>query len=193
MTEARSHRPACHVSRGDKVAICILAGGLSRRMGRNKAVIRLGGLTLLQRVRATAAELELPIRVIRRDLVPRCGPLGGIYTGLITSRAEAELFLACDMPFIDAQFLRKLIDRFGKAGRPVFMRVDEVAGFPLLVPAAAAATVLHRIEAKELSIQALAKALRAALINVKSARASQLRNLNSPGDVKLARASLAAG
>ena len=92
--------------------ICILAGGLSRRMGRNKASVRVGRLTLLQRVRKTAAELRLPIRVIRRDLVPRCGPLGGIYTGLITSRAAAELFVACDMPFIEAQFLRKLIDRF---------------------------------------------------------------------------------
>ncbi|HMC27117.1 MAG TPA: molybdenum cofactor guanylyltransferase, partial [Verrucomicrobiae bacterium] len=129
MTNVGSHR-------GDEVefGICILAGGLSRRMGRDKASIRIGGVTLLQRVRKTAAELRLPIRVIRRDLVPRCGPLGGIYTGLITSRAAAELFVACDMPFIEAQFLRKLIDRFRKTARPVFTRLNGVAGFPLLVP-----------------------------------------------------------
>src|SRR2546430_16860710 len=122
MTRPRSHR-VNEVYMG----ICIRAGGLSRRMGRNKASIRIGGLTLLRRVRKTAAELELPIRIIRRDLVPRCGPLGGIYTGLITSRAAAELFLACDMPFVEAEFLKSLIDHFSKCGRPVFTRLNGVA------------------------------------------------------------------
>ena|SRR2546422_10065778 len=183
MTDPRSHRR-------EEVAICILAGGLSHRMGRDKATIRVAGSTLLQRVRKTAEELDLPIRVIRRDLVPRCGPLGGIYTGLITSRASAELFLACDMPFVESESLRKLIDRFKKTGRPVFTRAEGVAGFPLLVPASDAATVLHHIEAKELSIQGLAAALRGVCINVRSAGADQFRNLNSPNDLKLARQAL---
>ena len=190
MTRPRSHRgnEVDRSHRGDEVefGICILAGGLSRRMGRDKASIRIGGVTLLQRVRKTAAELRLPTRIIRRDLVPRCGPLGGIYTGLITSRAAAELFVACDMPFIEAQFLRKLIDRFRKTRRPVFTRIGGVAGFPLLVPKSQSATVLQHIEAQELSIQGLATALSAVFINVKSADASQFRNLNSPRDLKLA-------
>ena len=185
MTASRGHR-----LQEVAIGICILAGGLSRRMGRNKAAIRLGGLTLLQRVRKTAAELELPVRIIRRDSVPRCGPLGGIYTGLITSRAAAELFLACDMPFIEAEFLRRLIARFRKTSRPVFTRLNGLAGFPLLVPASEAATVLHRIEAKELSIQALDSEVQGLIINVKSADAGQFRNLNSPADLKLGRQAL---
>ncbi|MBI3255114.1 MAG: NTP transferase domain-containing protein, partial [Nitrosarchaeum sp.] len=32
--------------------------------------------------------------------VPRCGPLGGILTGLRSAKTEAVLFLACDMPLI---------------------------------------------------------------------------------------------
>src|SRR4051812_49032994 len=87
---ARPPQPRC--------GICVLAGGLSSRMGRDKADLRLGGRTLLGFIRAEARGLGLRLRIIRRDLLPRCGPLGGLYTGLKTSRAEAEIFLACDMP-----------------------------------------------------------------------------------------------
>src|SRR5947209_6218677 len=99
------------------VAVCILAGGLSSRMGRNKAHVQLGGLTLLQWVRRIARTLGLPTRLIRRDVVPRCGPLGGIYTGLVTSTASAELFLACDMPLIRPALLQEIVEQFQTTGR----------------------------------------------------------------------------
>src|SRR5213594_4238966 len=85
------------------IAVCVLAGGSSSRMGRDKTLLRLGQHTLLRHARLAADGLHLPVRVIRRDLLPRCGPLSGIYTGLKTSHAEAELFLACDMPFVSAE------------------------------------------------------------------------------------------
>src|SRR5262245_52722575 len=94
--------------RAINTGICILAGGLSERMGREKARMRLGRRTLLGHVRRTAESLGLDVRVIRKDLVPRCGPIGGIYTGLKTSRHEAELFLSCDMPFLMADLLRRV-------------------------------------------------------------------------------------
>ncbi|HMO65551.1 MAG TPA: NTP transferase domain-containing protein, partial [Verrucomicrobiota bacterium] len=86
----------------------ILAGGRSRRMGRDKARARLGGRTLLAWVRAACREAGLPVRVIRRDAVPACGPAGGVVTGLRSARAEAVVFLACDQPFIPAAWLRRL-------------------------------------------------------------------------------------
>lgn len=85
--------------------VCILAGGHSTRMGRDKARLQLGGVSLLTRLRRTARELHLPARVIRRDLVPRCGPLGGIFTALTVTSAEAMLFLSCDMPFVTSALL----------------------------------------------------------------------------------------
>src|SRR5437868_14170574 len=101
-------------------------------MGRDKAQLKLGGLTLLGIIRRTASELSLPVRTIRRDQVRRCGPLGGIYTGLITSRAEAELFLACDMPFVDRALLENIIGRHMGRLRAVFTRCNGLAGFPLV-------------------------------------------------------------
>ncbi|MEO8427284.1 MAG: NTP transferase domain-containing protein, partial [Verrucomicrobiota bacterium] len=89
--------------------IAILAGGRSSRMGRDKSRLRLGKRTLLGQVRATAERLRLPVRIIRQDLVPRCGPLGGIYTALKTSRKQVILFLPCDTPFVSLGLLEKVL------------------------------------------------------------------------------------
>src|SRR6266566_1093085 len=91
------------------VEICILAGGLSRRMGRDKSRLRLGRRTMLGHIRGEARKLGFPVRVIRRDAVPRCGPLGGVYTALKTTRAHAVVFLACDMPFVSADLIAFLL------------------------------------------------------------------------------------
>ena len=64
---------------------------------------------MLGHVRAAAKATGWPVRVIRRDLVERCGPLGGIYTALKTSEAAVEVFLACDMPFVSTELLRQLV------------------------------------------------------------------------------------
>jgi molybdopterin-guanine dinucleotide biosynthesis protein A len=96
------------------VSICILAGGLSSRMGRDKSRIRIGRRTMLGHIRALAAQLGLPVRVLRRDAVPRCGPIGGIYTALTRTRADAILFLACDMPFVTLAFLKEILRAFSK-------------------------------------------------------------------------------
>ena len=89
--------------------ICILAGGLSRRMGREKSKLKLGKRTMLGHIRATAKATGLPVRVIRRDSVPRCGPLGGIYTALKSTPAATVLFLSCDMPLVSVELLQKLL------------------------------------------------------------------------------------
>src|SRR5258706_6638023 len=85
--------------------VCILAGGLSRRMGTDKARLRLGSRTMLQHVQAAAKATGLPVRVISKDLIPNCGPLGGLYTALKTTKHDAILALACDMPFVTPDLL----------------------------------------------------------------------------------------
>ena len=109
------------------VEVFILAGGLSARMGRNKARLRLRGRTLLAWVRAAARATGWPVRVIRRDLVPRCGPLGGVWTALRRSRAERLVFLSCDMPFVTPELIRAVAQR---KGRGVFVETGEGWGFP---------------------------------------------------------------
>ena len=102
----------------------VLAGGASRRMGWDKAKLVLGGKSMLERqVRVLQAVSRsvavvgppercqgLEIRILP-DEVPGCGPLGGIYSGLLHTRTEYNLFLGCDLPFIEMRFLCWLVER----------------------------------------------------------------------------------
>jgi molybdopterin-guanine dinucleotide biosynthesis protein A len=45
----------------------------------------------------------------KEDLYPGKGPLGGIYTGLLASKAFYSLVVACDMPFLNIELLRHMI------------------------------------------------------------------------------------
>src|SRR2546426_12231815 len=128
------------------VEICILAGGLSRRMGGDKSRLRLGRRTLLGHIRAEAKKLGLPVRVIRRDAVPRCGPLGGVYTALKSARADAVMFLACDMPFVTAALLRAMHRRLGEGDKYLFVRSEDAVGLPFVLRRDALAVVTKQIE-----------------------------------------------
>lgn len=53
------------------------------------------------------ADLGLPVHP---DRVIGAGAMGGVYTALEVSPAENVIVVACDMPFLDARLLRRLVD-----------------------------------------------------------------------------------
>src|SRR5882672_9292240 len=156
-------------------------------MGRDKARLRFDGRSLLGHVRAAAEATGWPVRIIRRDAVARCGPLGGIYTALKTSRADAELFLPCDMPFITTALLTGLAGHPGAKQHAVFVSADGRAGFPFLLPAAVLPVVEQQIRSRQFSIHSLAEVLRAKFFRVPKWRALELVNINTPADWQEAR------
>ena len=164
------------------VEVCILTGGLSSRMGRDKSRLRLGRKTLLGHVRAVAKETGWPVRMIRRDLVARCGPLGGILTALRTSRARHVIFLACDMPFVSPKLLLRLGRIGDEARQGTFVEIDGLVGFPFVLPISAGTTVKSLVASKQFSLQALAATLRSRRHAVRESDASTLFNVNTPGD-----------
>lgn len=164
-----------------KLEVCILTGGLSTRMGSDKARLRFGRRTMLSIIRDTAGTLQCPDRVIRRDAVPRCGPLGGVFTAMKTTRADAVLFLACDMPLVSPALLRRMI-RASRSGRTaVFAARGERIGFPFLLPKPALAIVQSRITHRAFSIQPLAALLNGCVVAVPAGR-RELMNVNTPAD-----------
>ena len=175
----KNNRSLCEIS--------ILAGGSSSRMGRNKASLRLGGRTLLGHARAGARGSGLPHRVIRGDLVPRCGPLGGVYTALATSQAEIILFLSCDMPFISGELLKTLLRRFNPRKKALFVKQSGRVGFPFLLRREALVEVEQQLARKQFSLQKLAKSLQAQSLRLPPDRARELFNVNTPDDWKIAR------
>ena len=125
MKETAYTKPAlqrtCYYSFMERAGF-VLAGGRSTRMGRDKALLRVGGQTLLENaIRAVAAAtgygaiLGPPERYaalgfpVFEDLYPSLGPLGGIETALALGLADWNLIVACDMPGISAGQLRALL------------------------------------------------------------------------------------
>ncbi len=106
----------------------ILAGGESRRMGQNKALMRLGDETLISRtlkrlqivtdetiVIANSAHLYSKLNVrVYEDLIPKSGALGGVYTGLTHAVNNSVLCVACDMPLLQPKLLSYLLSVLGE-------------------------------------------------------------------------------
>lgn len=84
-------------------------------------MLRVGGQTLIERalaeLRGVFCEIlivgvvgklldRLGADAIIPDLVPKVGPLGGIYTGLEKMAGAYGFFVACDMPFLSAEVIR---------------------------------------------------------------------------------------
>lgn len=118
--------PLFSVSTRSSVSAFLLAGGESRRMGRDKALLPVGGQQLLLHLAQIAAPLVNSIAVIApngryealcqplgltvfSDLRPGQGPLAGIESALSQSGSPWNLILACDMPFLDSVWLAALV------------------------------------------------------------------------------------
>jgi molybdopterin-guanine dinucleotide biosynthesis protein A len=110
--------------RFSEVSGFVLAGGASRRMGFDKARLPLGSESMVDRqirsLRAICRSVSIigpPDRFpdagvpVYEDDIPGKGPLGGIHTGLRRARTDFSLFLSCDMPLMDARFLRYLCEQ----------------------------------------------------------------------------------
>lgn len=97
-------------------------------MGRDKALLALEGMTLLQRALRTSAAISPDVWIVGQsskysefgptieDIHCGLGPLGGIHAALTKSKRELNLILAVDMP---PRLFRssELFDRRSKSGR----------------------------------------------------------------------------
>ena len=112
-------------SNPNNITCFILAGGQSKRLGANKALIEIGGERLidimLRKLSAVFSELVL-ITIPEHnypdikqkkifDIVPNKSSLGGVYTGLMESNSSHSFFLACDMPFINMEFIKFMLEK----------------------------------------------------------------------------------
>ena len=121
-----------------KVTGVVQAGGKSTRMGgRPKALIQLGGRSIVERVVAALTPVVDDVLVVTNtpelyaflglpmveDVYPDHGSLGGIYSGL-SAAGEIAFTVACDMPFLHPEVVRLVVARAGE-GDVVIPRVGE--------------------------------------------------------------------
>lgn len=133
------------MERGDEFAGFVLAGGRSSRMGCDKAMLEIDGVTMLDRaidLMWSASILpavvgsfgELPrqagVRVVADDW-PGAGPLGGIATALRESHARWSLVIACDMPYLTREWLEYLRSRASGSAADAVMPMNERGPEPM--------------------------------------------------------------
>lgn len=103
----------------------ILAGGNSSRMGKNKALLTSGGVTLIEKVYRTLSAIFAEVVVVTNtpeeyaflpcpkipDRYIGMGSMAGVHAGLSWSRTEWVFVVACDMPYLDESLIRNLATR----------------------------------------------------------------------------------
>ncbi|GAA5139966.1 molybdenum cofactor guanylyltransferase [Thalassotalea piscium] len=113
--------------RKPKIYGVILAGGPSSLMGEDKALLRLGDETLLDRNTRLLESLGVKEVLVCRneegclhDIYENAGPMAGIHSALMKTKsakvANTLLVMPIDMPFLDKRIMEDLLS-FGNAMR----------------------------------------------------------------------------
>ena len=197
------------LKRRSAIAGFILAGGASSRMGRDKGLLELGGVPLILR---TARLLEsfvsdvtivgsprryaaLGLSAIEDDAYAegrdksRSGPLAGIATALAATNSRWNLIVACDLPYLSAEWIDWLLSRAARSRGEAVVPQTERGMEPL--------AAVYRRECGAPLATALAGGVRKVSDAIKHCRVDLvyprewrridpsgliLRNMNSPGD-----------
>ena len=113
------------------VTAFVLAGGRSSRMGSDKALLALGGETLLQRAITTASAACREVYIcgarslygalgeVIEDAEPGRGPLSGIQAALHATQTDLNLILSVDLPLMTAEFLEWLLQQARSGGQSI--------------------------------------------------------------------------
>lgn len=173
----------------------VLAGGKSSRMGRDKATLPYHGTTLVNHVARLVRDAAGKVAVLGEptrygmlgypvypDLVPGCGPLGGIYTALSVTSTDWNLMVACDMPSLSLPILRDLLERAG-ASEGECVAASGSTGEPEPLCAVyhrkCAPALKQAIQDKRFTMRDLLKELQSETVSVAPLA---LANVNTPAD-----------
>lgn len=169
----------------------ILAGGQSSRMGRDKALLPIGQHTLVELViqrlqphveqvfvighaqnagtlHRLLCEERLVVSGILTDLKPGCGPLMGLYTGLMQTETPLSLCVPCDMPWVEGRLIERLASACrGEIGVVASLHPREgLQPFPLICHAKACRAIGALLDDGERSLQSLLRQPQARLVRI---------------------------
>ena len=110
--------------KAEKISGIVLAGGFSKRMGTDKAELKLGELTLLELQVRKLRKIGIPDIMVSgcrkpvegtraiEDIYPHKGPMSGIHACLKAAKTEACLVVSVDVPLFPAEWLEKLVQAY---------------------------------------------------------------------------------
>jgi molybdenum cofactor guanylyltransferase len=181
----------------------ILAGGKNSRMGVNKAFLEIDKTRLIENTlniynqifseiiivtNDPLAYIEFSDATIVTDIYKGKGPLGGIYTGLFYAKNHYSFVSACDMPFLNKDFILFMLEQTGKYDVIVpdlpegFQALHAIYSRNCLFP------IKRMIDADELKIKDLYKKVRLLSITEEKIKPFEKNgrfflNINTPQDL----------
>ena len=183
-------------------SLVILAGGLSRRMGRDKAALPAGEGTLIEHLARRLAPVvdetiiacgsagqNLPGVTAVDDRYPGFGPLAGIHAGLLAAHFPLVWVVGCDLPDVDPGLAALLCGLAGDV-EAVVPRVDsEPQGVCAVYVRALAPRIDRLLAAGERRVKMLLAASKVRYVTPEELRAvdpelRSFRNLNTPADYR---------
>ena len=193
-----------------KLLGAVLAGGESRRYGRDKAMELVAGVPMLHRaIRAlepvtddvvviSCHHVQVPkgIRVLP-DARHGHGPLGGLHAALLEAEARelhGVLLLGCDLPLVDERVLAAIVAQLGtslatsSAAAP--SRTGGVEPLCAVYGCVALPLVAERLDGTDLSMHSLFRALEGRELDLASLgllNDETFLNVNTPEDLVKAR------
>lgn len=176
-----------------KIAGIILAGGLSSRMGQDKATLLLEQKTLLTRNVSLLSALNLSGIFVSgdyqgfqciKDIHPSLGPIGGLQACVETlfEDHDAIFVLPVDMPLLTKNECLTLLEQFKQFHQGVFY---QQATFPMILPLTEQlksylAEVVNSSENKHRSLYRLIKTVKLQPINYQLENNFRFQNSNTP-------------
>lgn len=180
----------------------LLAGGESRRMGKEKATVLFRGQPLWQHAFNVLRELQ-PEKIfvsarsgrdwrpaeaeLLLDSSPSRGPLSGICGALVRMETSHLIALAVDMPFMTASQVRELCSKATPGGGVVPVVSRQIEPLAAIYPIEAREKLAAALDGNDWSMQSVVRQLIdlgiVSLFPVAQEQAALFRSLNAPNDL----------
>lgn len=182
----------------------ILAGGKNSRMGANKAFLEIDGISLIKKTiniyrrifneiiivtNDPLAYIEFADAVIVTDIYKNKGPMGGTYSGLFYAKNPYAFVAACDMPFLNKDFIIYMIEKTGKHDVIVPELPEGFQALHAIYSRNCLSHLKRMIDADKLKISGFYKEIR--LLSIKEEKIKPFNkdgrlflNINTPQDLK---------
>lgn len=181
------------------ITTIILAGGKSTRMGEDKAMLSLDGISYIDRIVNAALKVSNTILLVSdhikhqsvknvstiKDIYPNKGPLAGLYSGLSYSNTVLNLVLTCDIPMITEEILTVLINNYTTDYQAIITTVND-RKMPLvgMYSKECISTCKAQIMKNDLKMMNFLNQLQSVKnIKIPDLMKDQLLNVNTPQDV----------
>lgn len=181
----------------EELTTVILAGGTSRRMGRDKAFLDLNDQTFIERILQVVKEVTPQVIIIANtpqydslnvpvypDLIKDCGPVGGIYTAMEIVQTPYLLVLSCDIPLLNTAVLKHLINESVPCDANILTTEGRWQPLTAIYNSKTKSIFKKALDAKTLKLRSLLAAMSLHEIACPKVLIPCLNNINTPNDLK---------